>query len=195
MSKLPGLLQLALLSTWAFSFTASTAPAKKVPKTAMEQKLAYLHENSLRAHPDPKPTQFGEQEVNAFIAAGGLRLPAGVQSLRFEGEPGAITAFTKVDFDQVRAGSRSMNPLLSVFSGVHDVVVMAHGEGLHGQGTVHIDWVSLDGVEVPNFILVLFAEKFITPKHPDLGVDSHFALPERINTATVGTHQLAVLQK
>ncbi len=164
-------------------------------KGQMDSKLAYLHSNSLRAHPDPKPTIFTEQEINSFIAGGGLTLPAGVKSVRFEGQPGVITAYAKVDFDQVRAGSRSMNPLLSVFSGIHDVVVVAHGEAEHGEAIVHIDSVSLDGVEVPNFLLALFAQKFIAPKHPNLGVDSRFELPERIDSATVGVHLLTVRQK
>jgi len=165
------------------------------PKASMEQKLAYLEKNSRQAHPDPRPVQFTEQEINAFIAGGGLKLPAGVESLRFEGTPGVITSYAKVDFDQVRAGSHSMNPLLAIFSGLHDVIAVAHGEATGGEGRIHIDSVSLDGVELPNFALELFAEKFIRPKHPELGIDSRFTLPERIDSATVGTHQLTVQQK
>jgi hypothetical protein len=161
----------------------------------MEQKLAYLRENSVRAQADPRPTEFTEQEINAFLANGGLKLPAGVQSLRFEGQPGVVTSFAKIDFEEVRAGGRSMNPLLSIFSGRHDVVVVAHGQGARGEATLHIDAVRIDEVEVPNFLLVLFAQRFITPKYPELGVDSRFRLPARIDTATVGAHVLTVRQK
>ncbi len=165
------------------------------PKASMEEKLAYLQKNSQQPRPKPRPVQFTEQEINAFIAGGGLKLPAGVESLRFEGSPGVITTYAKVDFDGVRAGSRSMNPLLSIFSGLHDVVAVAHGEATHGQASIHIDSVSLDGVEVPNFALALFAQKFIQPKHPELGIDSRFALPDRIDNAAVGAHVLTVQQK
>jgi len=161
----------------------------------MEQKLAYLQKNSQQARPNPQPVQLTEQEINAFVAGGGLKLPAGVESLRFEGTPGVITTYAKVDFDQVRAGSHSMNPLLAIFSGLHDVVGVAHGEAMHGEASIHIDSVSLDGMDVPNFALALFAEKFIQPKHPELGIDSRFTLPERIDSATVGLHQLTVRQK
>lgn len=191
MTKFSGLFPLVLLMAAAFP---ATAP-KLSPKTSMEQKLAYLQKNSLQAHPDPRPTEFTEQEINAYIAGGGLKLPTGVQSLRFEGQPGVITSYAKVDFDQVRAGSHSMNPLLSIFSGVHDVVVVAHGEATHGEAAIHVDSVSLDGVEIPNFVLALFAQKFITSKYPNLGVDSHFSLQERIDTAIVGAHRLTVQQK
>ena len=183
-------LRLFLLLTLVAASSSSASP-----KASMEQKLAYLQKNSEQPHPDPKPSQFKEQEINDYIAGGGVKLPAGVESLRLEGMASVVTAYTKVDFDQVHAGSHSMNPLLSIFSGLHDVVVVAHGEGVHGEATVHIDSVTLDGVEVPNFLIGLFAEKFIQPKHPNLGVDSRFALPERIDNATVGTHVLTVQQK
>jgi hypothetical protein len=44
-------------------------------------------------------------------------------------------------------------------------------------------------------VLQLFVEKFLTPKYPDLGIDSQFALPNRINSAVVGTHEITVIQK
>jgi hypothetical protein len=175
---------------------SSPQPSSQVnPMASMEQKLAYLQKNSLRPHPDPQPTQFTEEEINSFVGDGGVKLPAGVHSVRFEGHPGVVTSYAKVDFDQVRAGSHSANPLLSIFSGLHDVVIVAQGEATHGEAAVHVDSVSLDGVEVPNFVLALFVEKFITPKHPNLGIDSRIRLPERIDTATVGAHRLIVRQK
>ena len=165
------------------------------PKANMEQKLAYLRKNSELPVPNSRPVQFTEQEINAFVAGGGLKLPAGVESLRFEGAPGVVTTYAKVNFDEVRAGSHSMNPLLSIFSGLHNVVAVAHGEAAHGEARIHIDSVSLDGVEVPNFALALFAQKFIQPKHPELGIDSHFTLPERIDNAAVGAHVLTLQQR
>ena len=173
----------------------ASSAVQAAPTNAMEKKLAFLHENSLRRQPDLRPTVLAEQEINAFVAGGGLKLPAGVHSLLFVGQPGVVTSFAKVDFDEVRAGSRSMNPFLSVFSGVHDVVVVAHGEGAHGVAHVHVDSVALDDIEVPNFVLNLFVETFVTSKHPNLGIDSQFALPERVDAAVVGTHELTVRQK
>lgn len=161
----------------------------------MEEKLAYLQKNSAQPRLNSHPVQFTEQEINAFIAGGGLKLPTGVESLRFEGTPDVVTTYARVDFDQVRAGSHSMNPLLAIFSGLHDVVAVAHGEAARGEARIHIDSVSLDGVEVPNFALALFAEKFIQPKHPELGIESQFRLPERIDSAIVGSHVLTVQQK
>jgi hypothetical protein len=35
----------------------------------------------------------------------------------------------------------------------------------------------------------------ITPKYPQVGVDSQFALPDRIDIATVGLHKLTLTQK
>ena len=190
----PMLRKLCLLfAVLLLGYTASF-PAVS-PKATMEEKLAYLQKNSVQRRPTSQPVQFTEQEINAFIAGGGLKLPTGVESLRFEGSPGVITTYARVDFDQVRAGSHSMNPLLSIFSGLHDVVAVAHGEAAHGEARIHIDSVSLDGVEVPNFALALFAQRFIQPKHPELGIDSRFTLPERLDSAGVGAHLLTVQQK
>ncbi len=157
----------------------------------MEQKLLHLEANARWPRPDQTPTVFREQ----YLASDEIELPAGVQSVKLAGTPGVITGETKVDFDRVREGIHSSNPLLSIFSGVHDVVVVAHAHGAGGQGYVHVDSVSLDGVEIPEFVLELFVEKYLQPKNPQIGLDSQFALPDRIDTATVGLHKLIVTQK
>jgi hypothetical protein len=162
---------------------------------SMDRKLQRIEANGASAHPDQTPTEFTEEEVNSCLASGRVQLPSGVQSVKFQGEPGIITANTRVDFDQLKAGKRSSNPLLSMFSGVHDVIVQAHAHGSGGQGIVNVDSVSLDGVEIPRFVLQLFVEKYLQPKYPNIGLDSHFALPDRIDTATVGRHKLTVTQK
>ena len=162
---------------------------------SMDRKLQRIEANGASAHPDQTPTEFTEEEVNSYLASGRVQLPSGVQSVKFQGEPGIITANTRVDFDQLKAGKRSSNPLLSMFSGVHDVIVQAHSRGSGGQGIVNVDSVSLDGVEIPRFVLQLFVEKYLQPKYPNIGLDSHFALPDRIDTATVGRHKLTVTQK
>lgn len=122
-------------------------------------------------------------------------MPAGVQSVKLQGEPGIVNGTAQVDFDKIREGVHSSNPLLSVFSGVHEVQVATHAYGEHGTGYVHVDSVSLDGVEVPHFILELFVEKYLTPRYPEIGIDSRFKLPERIDSASVGENTLTVIQK
>jgi hypothetical protein len=162
---------------------------------SMDRKLNYLAQNAALTHPNQAPMVLTEQEINAYLASGRVQLPAGVQSLQLQGEPGVITGKSRVDFDQVRAGHRNANPLLSVFTGVHDVVVVAHAHGAGHQGIVHVDSVSLDGVEIPHFALQLFVEKYIQPRHPQIGIDSRFNLPDKIDTASVGRGEVAVTQK
>ncbi len=99
-----------------------------------ERKLEHLESNGARTNPDPSPTTFTEREINAYIAAGNVTLPAGVQSATFQEQPQVVIATSRVDFDQIKSGKNSYNPLLSVFSGVHDVVATAHAHGAHGQG-------------------------------------------------------------
>ena len=177
-------------------FAIAAVPAKNSPEAAaLQRKLDHLDANSRRAHPDATPTVFPEQEVNAYLASGSFELPVGVESVRLRFEPGVISGTSHVDFDKALAGARSANPLLSIFSGVHEVAVTTHASGLAGQGYVQVDSVSLDGITVPNFVLQLFIEKYLQPKYPQIGLDSRFALPDRIDRAKVENHQVTLVQK
>lgn len=163
--------------------------------TSAERKIDHVEVNGRSSRPNPTPTVFTEAEVNAYLASDNVRLQAGVQSVKLEGEDGVITGNARIDFDRIREGAHSSNPLLSVFSGIHDVVVVAHAHGAGGRGQVQVDLVSIDKIEVPRFVLQMFVDKFLSPKYPELGLDSQFALPNRIDAATVGRHELTVTQK
>jgi hypothetical protein len=162
---------------------------------SMERKLYHIERNAQAAEPDPTPTILTEDEVNAYIQAGGINLPRGVQRVHLEGMPGVVTADARVDFDQITQGSRSVNPLLALFAGVHQVQVATHAHGEHGIGHVHVDSVFLDGVEVPQIALQFFVERYIKPRHPELGIDSRIQMPDRIDSAVVGRHQVTLVQK
>ena len=183
-----------LLAVVAGNCRAQTKSSSS-PAASMQRKLEHVQSNGAAAHPDPAPTEFAEQELNAYVASPNVKLPQGVRSVAFQGQPGMVTAKARVDFDQLKAGRGSYNPVLAMFSGVHDVVVEAHAYGNGGEGFVHVDSVSLDGVEIPRFALQLFAEKYLQPKYPNVGLDSRFALPDRVDTATVGTRKLTLSQK
>lgn len=165
------------------------------PAARFERKLQRVQSNGTQAQPDPSPTEFTEQEINAYFASRNVQLPEGVRSVVFQEQPGIIVGTSRVDFDQLKAGKNSYNPLLSVFSGLHEVVVSAHAYGAKREGLVHVDSVALDGVEVPSFVLELFVEKYLKPKYPEIGIDSRFALPARVDAATVGLHKVTLIQK
>jgi len=185
-----------LLYVVILAAAASAANNKTSPELAsVNRKIAHLEANGRTPRPNPAPTVLNEAEINAYLASDEVQFPAGVNSVHLTGSQGTISGTAKVDFDQVRAGIHSSNPLLSIFSGVHDVNAEAHAYGRAGQGYVHIDSVSLDGVEVPNFVLQLFVEKYIQPRNPNIGIDSQFKLPDRIDSAVVGQHQVTLIQK
>ena len=173
----------------------TTSPADSSALASMQSKLQHIESNGAAVEPDQTPVEFTEQEINAYLASGQLKLPTGVRSLRLQGQPEIVTGTARVDFDEIKAGRSSYNPLLSVFEGVHDVVAVAHARGAGGEGLVHLDSVSLDGVEIPRFALQMFVEKYLQPKYPNIGLDSRFPLPDKIDTATVGSHQLTITQK
>jgi hypothetical protein len=162
---------------------------------SMQGKLDHIKQNGERSTPDQTPTVITEEEVNDYIASGRIVLPQGVKKLSMEGRAGVVTAFLNVDFDEIRAGQKSSNPMLSIFSGQHDVRVEADASASGGQGSVHVREVSIDGFSVPRMALEYFVSKYITPKYPNIGLDSKFQLSNRIDMATVGYHKLTVTQK
>jgi hypothetical protein len=179
----------------ALSPSASPTPGPHRLAESMQRKLDHLRANAALAQPDQTPTVLTEEEVNDYFAAGMVKLPQGVKKVTLQGQSGVITGLVTVDFDEIRAGQRSSNPLLAIFSGTHNVRVEADAAGSGGQGRVHVRTVSIDGVEVPAVALQFFVEKYITPKYPNVGIDSQFAMPERIDTATVGYHKVSLTQK
>ena len=173
----------------------NTVSAVSPADRSLERKLDHIEENGKRTKPDPAPTVLTEEEVNAYANSGDLHLPKGVQRVRVEGTSGTVTAEMQVDFDQVTQGSRSANPLLALFSGVHNVQVATHAHGERGVGYVHVDRVMIDNVEVPEIALEFFIDRFIKPKHPELGLDSRIPMPDRIDSAVVGQHRVTLMQK
>lgn len=201
------LLTLLLLAAASAAQTRSPSPAAQQPPASAtqamyqqaaasaERKFEHLQRNAQQAHPDQTPTQFTEREINAYLSSGRVQLPKGVQRAQFTGTPGNITADARVDFDAITANRKSANPLLSLFSGTHDVEIKAHGSGSGGQARTHIDSVSIDGVSVPRIALEFFIDHYLTPKYPQASLDPVFTMPARIDTAAVGMHTLTVTQK
>jgi hypothetical protein len=189
----------ALLIFFCAAFWAAANPASSKDNAALarcERKLDHIEANGRVVHPNQTPTVLTEQELNAYLASDQIELPAGVDSVKLEAEePGIVHGTARIDFDKVRVGVRSSNPLLEIFSGIHEVVVNTHARAAEGQGYVHVDSVFLDGIEVPRFVLELFVEKYLETKNPRIGLDSRFALPDRIDRAIVGQHQITLTQK
>ncbi len=182
--------------------TATSAAPAPSPDTrdhrlaaSFQTKLDYIRSNGEQTHPDQRPTIMTEEEVNDYLNSGRVQLPQGVKKVTLQGQSGVVTGVANVDFDEIRSGQHSSNPLLSIFSGRHDVRVDGDVAGSGGQGKVHVRTVSIDGFDVPRMALEFFVQKYITPKYPNVGMDSQFKLPNRIDLATVGYHKLTVTQK
>ena len=161
----------------------------------MQAKLALLKQNAAKPHPDSKPLELTEREANAYFNEGGVKLPKGVNNLRLTSQPGIIDGHAQVDFEKVMEGKGSANPLLSLFSGIHDVHIVAQAAGAAGTGTIRTQSAYLDGIEVPQMVLQFFAQRYITPKYPNVGVTSTFRLPLRIDSAVVGEGVVQLIQK
>ena len=176
--------------------TTSTPKKKLSPAAArMQQKLDHIDQNATANPVDQRPTQLNEDEVNAWVAEGMLKLPKGVKKAVFHGQSGTIHCDANVDFDEITAGQHSFNPLLMIFSGTHDISVAGAADAQGGTGHVHIQSASLDGIDIPRAALELFVNRYLKPKYPNVGLDSEFKMPNRIDTGTVGNHYAVLTQK
>lgn len=165
------------------------------PAQHFQDKLNFIERNANSNPVQRRSTQINADEVNAWFREGGYKLPQGVEKVVFHSQPDTIIADTTVDFDAVKQGKRNLNPLLSMFSGVHEVQVAATASAQNGQGHVVIQSVSIDGVDVPHLALELFVSKYVTPKYPNVGLDNQFEMPDRIDSATVGNDNALLNQK
>lgn len=162
---------------------------------SMQAKIAYLKQNAAKPHPDPKPVDLTESEVNAYFNEGGVKLPKGVSHVRLNSQPGVLDANAQVDFEAIMQGKGANNPLYNLFSGNHDVHAVAEAGGANGTGSIRVQSVELDGVQLPQWALQFFVQHYVTPKYPNVGITSTFKLPLRIDTAAVETGRVRVVQK
>jgi hypothetical protein len=182
-------LLLFLLTALLFAQQQQKSPA------TLTAKLNYLKENAARQQPNSTPTVLPENEINSYLASGNVKLPAGVETLTTSLHPQQIIGTAKIDFDKVRAGRAENNPFLTIFTGIHDVVVDAFADGANGQALVRVNSASVDGVILPRFALELFVNKYVKPKYPNVGMETKFELPLRITTATVSDSNLTLIQR
>ncbi len=161
----------------------------------MEQKIAYLKMNAARPHPDPKPTEITEQEANAYFNEGGVKLPKGVSNVRLTTKPGQIEGHAQVDFDEIMQGRGANNPLASLFTGHHDVHAVSQASSSNGLGTIRVQSVDLDGTQIPEWALEWFVQRYVTPRYPNVGMNSTFKLPLRIDSAVVETGKVKLVQR
>ncbi len=188
---------LLLAATSVASDRRKPAPADhhSADYRSMQQKLDYLKENAARATPDPKPMELTAAEVNAYFKEGGVKLPKGVTELHLTSQPAVIDATAKIDFDLLTEKARSSNPLMAIFSGMHQVRIVAQAAGAAGTGSIRAQSVYLDGTQIPPMLVDLFVSHYVTSKYAHVGTTTTFALPFRIRTAIVDTDKVRLFQR
>ncbi len=162
---------------------------------AMQEKTAYLKRNAAKPHPDPKAVELSEAEANAYFNEGGVKLPKGVSDVHLTARPGQIDGHAQVDFEEIMQKRGANNPLYGLFSGHHDVHALSEASGTGGVGTIHVQSVELDGIQIPQFALEWFVQHYLTPRYPNVGITSTFKLPLRIDSAVVETGKVRLVQR
>ena len=183
-----------VFSTATFLFPAEGSVNAKLADQ-FAARLHHIQQNGMSATPDTTPTVLPDDEGNAYFAAGRVKLPVSVQQLRYSTTPGTVNAIARIDFDVLTQNSTSNNPLLSLFSGVHDVRVVADASAQNGTATVTAQSVEIDGIPVPRMALEYFVKKYLTSKFPNVGMTSHFKLPSRVDSAKVDSAKVIVYQR
>lgn len=179
----------------ALAVTCSYASGQTASADSLQKKVDHLIANGAKEHPDPRPTVLTDAEVDAYMNSGRLKIPDGISQINLVTTAGEATGSAKIDFDKLTAGVRKANPLWSLFTGVHDVKVHARVWGKDGMGNVQVLHVWLDNREIPRFALEFFVERYLKPRVPQAGLDSHFRMPARIWTATVTRGKTTLIQK
>jgi hypothetical protein len=162
---------------------------------SMAQKIASLNANSKKSHPDPKPVEITDAEANAYFNEGGVKLPKGVSNVRLAALPGQIDGRAQIDFEPIMQGKGSSNPLYGMFSGQHEIHATSQASGSNGEGTIKIQSVEMDGIQIPQFALEWFVERYLTPKYKNVGMTSTFKLPLRIESAVVEAGKVKLIQR
>ena len=195
-----GLAAVCLISfaVLAQHWPAFAAPDRKTADLAdsMQRKIDLINANAKNPEPEDATTVFQQDEINAYFAERRLKMPDGVRSVIFDLDPQKVSAHARIDFDEITRAHRSSNPLLQLFTGVHDVDVVADA-GNPRQGTVRVTVrsVAIDGVTVPNLILDLFVKRFVNPKYPSVGLDRDYTLPAHISSVAIAEHKGTVNQE
>lgn len=162
---------------------------------SLDRKVEYLRTNAAKAKPDPRPTVLTNEEVDAYMNSGRLKVPEGVSDIHLTTTVGEATATAKVDFDRLLREVRKNSMLWQLFTGVHDVKVRCGVWGKDGMGNVHVQNVWLDGHEVPRVALEFFVDRYLKPKVPQASLDTRFRMPVRIQSATVTSGKTTLIQR
>jgi hypothetical protein len=175
--------------------TPAAAQDQKALADSLQQKVAHLRDNGAKAKPDPRPTVLTNEEVDAYMNSGRVKMPEGISDIHLTTTVGEAVASAKIDFDRLTRDVRKTNPLWSLFSGVHDVKVRCGVWGKDGMGNVHVQNVWLDDHEIPRVALEFFLDHYIKPKLPQASLDNRFRMPVRIWSATVTSGKTTLIQK
>lgn len=163
---------------------------------SMEKKVGEMDAYNSQPNGQPKTTNISEAELNAYFAEGGVKLPVGVKSLKLEFKPAVVTGHSRINFDQLAAAEGRSNPFFSMlFTGEHDVDVVAQASGVNGMANVRIETVTLDGMNVPRQAMQYLVERYIHPKYPNAGLNGQYKMPAHIETAIINQGSVALTQR
>jgi hypothetical protein len=162
----------------------------------MQKKIDEVRTNGAKTRPSKRTTVFTQDEVNAYFAERRITMPEGVRSVTFDLNQDTVRAKARIDFDDITKSRRTSNPLMYLFTGVHNVDVLARTISAGpGMVTVSVESVQIDGVTVPKMALQFFIDRFVNPKYPNVDLDQDYRLPSKMDSVIIGHRKGTVTQK
>jgi hypothetical protein len=64
-----------------------------------------------------------------------------------------------------------------------------------GVALIRVQSVIINGVPVPRMALELFIERYVKPRWPNVGMETRFRMPSRVDSATVDSDKITIVQK
>lgn len=142
-----------------------------------------------KAEEDPKRppsatrVELSEAELESYVLYS-LRekIPAQIDSIDVQLDPGTIGADTQITFDSKGTG----NPIVdALIGGTHNLFVKGKLAGSEGRGKFDLEEVRVDGIPVPNMLIQTLFKKYVKPKYPDADLNEPFDLPWGIEEITL----------
>lgn len=153
--------------------------------------LDRIQDNATTPGPHP-PVVLTAAGANAYFAQD-AKLPAAIRGLRLSSSPGVIRGQAEIDFSRLpRAGAGGLAQI--IFTGIHQVSAVADlDSGATPAARLTIVRLSLDGAQIPNFLIDLAIREFVAPKYPQIQSRTFsLALPPRVRSLAVGRNQVTL---
>lgn len=162
-------------------FGVLAALSAQSPDTVRARQKAELIESDKA--PRGSVVSFTLAEVNAFAAEEAQReVGDAVKNPRVTLGASTVTGSATLDFVKLQTARGQVPGWLTrrLLEGERDVIARVHVQSGRGQAQIDIEEVRINGVAVPQSLLDLIIEYYLTPRYPDAKIGRPFELRHNV---------------